>query len=140
MKKFKPCNFRETECDKFLYSLLESITEVDVSYIKYNYHDEQNSSLCKDFTHVERTFAYELYHQWSNSLIKYHITNYRIDAELPKQFVDQIVGNVSNGRDYETCYPDMVLHKSQGDDSGNMIACEFKRVSNTGPKKVTDDL
>lgn len=135
MKELKSFNFRETVCDKFLLSLLESITNVDISYIFYNYHDTG-----KDITHVERTFAYELYHQWSISLCKYRMTNYRIDAEVSKQFVDQIVGNESNCRDYETYYPDMVLHKSQGNDSGNLIACEFKRLSETSLEKVANDL
>ena len=118
--------------DCYLKSLFLSLKEVKGSYIRDNYHDP-----IVDFTYVERTFAYEFYYQWRHYLIKNKIENVRIDAEIPKQFVD---ANHDANSPYDTVYPDMVLHTGQSYPEGNIIACEFKRMINLSDSLILKDL
>lgn len=94
--------------DVYLESLFEAIWRVKDCYIY--------EVLKEKFACVERTFTYEVYHQWRDVLIKSGFENVRIDAEIPKGFED--------GK----CFPDMVLHGGQGNLKDNFIACEFKRT------------
>ena len=128
---------KEYTVEDYLESLFEAIRNVGVRYIHENFHDEG-----VDFTHVERAFTYEVYHQWSTLI---NDKNVRIDAEISKQFVDEnisklFVNTENSERPYHRFYPDMVLHEGQGNSKNNFIVCEFKRMHNISNKLIIDDL
>ena len=59
------------DIEKHFQNLLEAISKVSYAYLKAEYlEDGKLSDKEKLFvkTQVERVFAYELYHQWSNLL------------------------------------------------------------------------
>lgn len=114
---------KEYTVEDYLESLFRAIRRVEECYI----HDEYEV-FKKKFACVERTFAYEVYHQWRDVLIKSGFENVRIDAEIPKWFKD--------GK----YFPDMVLHGGQGKFNNNFIACEFKRTKDLGEEQIVGDL
>lgn len=95
--------------------------------ISSNYYSYCIDESKKVIEHVERVFAYELYHQWSNLLTKED--GFIINGEIGKQleYFDQ-QSNIFLGRAEK--YPDLVLHKGQDEVDGNMIVCEIKRKKN----------
>ena len=142
---------KEYTVEDYLESLFEAIENVGDCYIHDYYHKDGKRV---NFTHVERIFTYEVYHQWrllldkknesqgestteepkqSNTSIDEEV---RIDAEIFKDFVNK---NKSK-RSYHRFYPDMVLHGGQGDSENNFIVCEFKRMYNISNKLIIDDL
>lgn len=116
---------------KYLCSLFESIASVDSSYIHYN-----GSNIDKDQEHVERVFAYELYHQWSNHSLISRNKNVVINSEIPKH----LIGEARN-RKINLMYPDMVLHHGQNEYEGNILICEIKRegYAHQHLEKMMDD-
>ncbi|EEX18561.1 hypothetical protein [Prevotella veroralis] len=120
--------------DDYLKSLFRSMKMVNKCYIHDNYHDSG-----EDFTYVERTFAYEFYYQWRTDLLNID-KNVRIDAEIPKQFLDKCKIKNEGECIYNNVYPDMVLHKGQGDCDENYIVCEFKREHNLSGELICNDL
>ena len=102
---------------KYLCSLFESITSVDSRYIHYNGSDNN-----EDREHVERVFAYELYHQWSNHSLISQNKDIVINSEIPKHLISG-----TRNSNISLMYPDMVLHHGQNEYEGNMIICEIKR-------------
>lgn len=126
-----PIDGFDSETSKYLYSLFASISNVDSSYIYCDsYHSEE------DIEHVERAFAYELYHQWCNNSIIKNCKNLIVNAEIPKELICE----AKNFKKSLT-YPDMVLHHGQNDYKGNLIICEIKRDSyaRQNPDKVLED-
>lgn len=110
-----------------------------VSNIKKDYYMyEIKSNLLKDSNgkrsavkkHLERVIAYELYHQWSNLF----------NSELPYIINAEVEKNIANFCQIKekrfTKYPDMVLHKGQGEDE-QIIVCEIK---NDIGKKILEDI
>lgn len=110
------------EKSKFLYSLFKSICKVSKNYIHYTYYvsSEPNEKSLAEESQVERVFAYELYHQWSNDCTIKCKPGLMINSELSKQLI-----NPDNGE--HLYYPDMVLHFGQGKAKDNLIVCELKR-------------
>ena len=85
---------------------------------------------------VERSFAYELYHQWSLLLdtfwnLNTHNDKLRLNGEITKD-LDLISHS----------YPDMVLHGGQEYIENQLLVCEIKRVDGSYPdsSKIFDDL
>ena len=85
---------------------------------------------------VERSFAYELYHQWSLLLeackgLNPTVNNLRLNGEITKQLD-------LNSRSY----PDMILHGGQESLENQILVCEIKRVDGAYPdsKGILDDL
>lgn len=82
---------------------------------------------------TERSFAYELYHQWS-LLLKIApesagLSNLQLSGEVSK--------NLKIGpRD---SYPDMVLHKNQYTTDCQLIACEIKRGIICNNARIKED-
>lgn len=127
----RPFDSFNEEISKYIYSLFVSISNVASNYIHYD-----GSNTEEDYEHVERVFAYELYHQWSEySLIKSN-KSLIINAEIPKK----LIGDARNAK-IPLMYPDLVLHQGQNDYKGNIIICEIKRASyaQQHPDKVLDD-
>lgn len=102
----------------YLVDMMESILFVAERYY-YHYH----------FVHYERAFAYELYHQWSKHIEKYHKAGNEaicLNAEVKKFLAGQ------------KKLPDMVLHEDCEDNQE--IVVEIKRMSSATPKSIIDDL
>ena len=120
------------EISKYIYSLFLSISNVASYYIHYD-----GSNTKEDYEHVERVFAYELYHQWSDSSLIKNNKSLIVNAEIPK-----ILINDARNANIPLMYPDLVLHQGQNDYKGNIIICEIKRASyaRQHPEKVLDDL
>lgn len=115
-----------SDLEKHFKKLLKAISKVPYAYLKAEYlEDVRLSNKEKQFvkTQVERVFAYELYHQWSNLL----------GSNSP------LVLNGETRKDFEKVvylkkkyyYPDMVLHhKDVLSSDSNMLVCEIKRKDN----------
>lgn len=102
---------------KYLYSLLDSISNVDSSYIHYDGNNKD-----EDFDHVERVFAYELYRQWCDYPLIKNNKSIMVNAEIPKNLICE-----ARKEKPDLMYPDMVLHHGQNSYKGNLIVCEIKR-------------
>ena len=79
------------EMQQLLQSLFNSIIGVKEKFLFYTMGDDEER-----ISYVERAFAYELYFQWKNDKTVYgdpmwkHDDKYCINAEITKQFVEQI--------------------------------------------------
>ena len=133
-KTFAPYKHIEgvsADVQRYLYSLFVSISNVDSSYIHYDGYN-----LDKDFEHVERVFAYELYRQWCNYPLINNNKYLVVNAEIPKNLIGDWRREVK-----DLTYPDLVLHHGQNHYKGNLIICEIKRRSyaQQNPDKTLDD-
>ena len=89
---------------------------------------------------TERSFAYELYHQWSSTLNEKEDGNgndkqeeneeqkIRLNGELAKQI---IVPDAPN----KYKFPDLILHGGQDDYKHQLLICEIKVRNNRNPSK-----
>ena len=85
---------------------------------------------------VERSFAYELYHQWSLLLDTFWNLN-------PQNDKLRLNGEITKDLDLIShSYPDMVLHSGQESLENQLLVCEIKRVDRAYPdsSKIFDDL
>ena len=129
----------------YLSSLFLAIKNVGKDYIRYTYHNENPQSTSEkllkrsniEISHVERVFTYELYRQWCEQDIIRKTDGLVINAEIPKQFIDEEYEET--GKLY---YPDMVLHDGQNNFVGNHVVCEIKRKEyvDAYPEKMNDDI
>lgn len=87
--------------------------------------------------HVERVFAYELYHQWG-SLLK--DTDLVLNAEINKKEEEEFLCKYSNGKGTIIRIPDLVLHHGQSDKERHVIVCEIKRDCNTNSNSIINDI
>jgi len=121
-----------TNCQNcYLLDFFKAVYNVDSKYIVF--HLANNNSkvnlrrkvyrkrLQTTYLQAERSFAYELYHQWSKN--NSH-DSLMINAELPKNVTD-----IVNQRPRALTYPDMFLHQGQGDSGPNILVCEIKNLS-----------
>lgn len=94
---------------------------------------------------VERCFAYELYHNFSNILdclkrLKPDspLSKLVLNGEIPKEIIAE------NDGKYRSVYPDLVLHRGQGTIADQKLVCEIKRYFNTKgadyEKRIVNDL
>lgn len=79
---------------------------------------------------TERSFTYELYHQWKQ-ILKENKSSLTINAEILKK-IDKDDGRLT--------FPDFVLHKSQGNinPENQLIVCEVKRGSSSKQLQIND--
>lgn len=115
----------------YLVEFFTAIYSVKSKYIVF--HLANNSSevnlrrkvyrkrLQATYLQAERSFTYELYHQWSE---KNSHDSLMINAELPKNVTD-----IVNQRPRTITYPDMFIHQGQGDSGPNILVCEIKNLS-----------
>lgn len=117
--------------NKWFVFLFNSINRVDQSFIKYNIEDVDHVGASKVIgtkAHLERVFAYELYRQWMNYLEKNGIRNLVVNGEIGKYIKDEFAKDLEyNGKKERDNFPDLVLHKSQGNDEKQIMVCEIKR-------------
>lgn len=119
------------EDNKWFAYLFESIIRVDTSFIEYEMvgkNEWGDPKILGIQTHLERVFAYELYRQWMNYLeergVRSLVVNGEIGKALKEDFEKDTKDEENKGRDN---YPDLVLHKSQGNEDQQIMVCEIKR-------------
>lgn len=110
-------------------TLLDAISAVNPNYILV----EAIPDLYIKKLQTERSFAYELYHQWRVKLDGKIVQK----GCLPQKNELYINGEVSKNIDFGVHgYPDMLLHGGQGDIKNQLLACEIKRVEGGYPTVV----
>ena len=102
------------EVSIFLNMLMKAMDKVEQCYV---FNDDNIRKIKRE--QVERSFAYEFYHQWSLLLKDYMKKNksYRlfINGEIPKKL------------NRSTYIPDMIIHGDPTDLNHQFIVCEIKR-------------
>ena len=94
--------------------LIEAIHNVKYKYIECG---DITRSTSKQRKQTERSFAYELYHQWSNILERYiKSEKLQLSGEISKLKLCRSV-----------TYPDMILHSGQHSDKLHLLVLEIKR-------------
>lgn len=124
----------------------QSIRNVSPRYIRYKecqFHGLPEDNVGSGYNlHLERVFAYELYHQWSNNLPQDR--GLMINAEISKResvcFDGYLSKNGTKKQESDIIYPDLVLHKGQDDNTIHEIVCEIKRSSNHNWEAYAEDL
>jgi len=131
----------EHSIEKHLCMLFDAINLIPKIYYSEVIPTDTNS-LPEDFfkdkeqmVHVERAFAYELYHRWS-CLLCGNNDGLMLNGEIGK-YLNWFYGNGydDNGKQK---YPDIVLHKGQTE-NGQMIVCEIKKMDHVNDG-IVDDL
>lgn len=127
------CNFKyiETEDDELVIEIgrfIKAVQAVDVRYYKHKTLDPTSSCVTYE-EHLERVFAYELYHQWS-CILNHSRSKWIINAEIEKN-LNEFCSKAST----RSKFPDLVLHEDQGTDN-QMIVCEIKREIKTKNIKI----
>lgn len=123
--------------NKWFVFLFESILRVDKSFIEYKIKDVNKIDAPQKVgaqAHLERVFAYELYRQWMNYLEEHGVKNLVINGEIGKALKEEFEADENNKeKKQRDNFPDLVLHKSQGNDEKQIMVCEIKRegVSNS---------
>ena len=126
---------------RHLCKLFDAILAVPKDYYCSEFALDQEANLPVGFdkqgvmNHVERVFAYELYHRWSCRLYG-NKEGLIVNGEIAKN-LKWFFGNGfdDNGKQK---YPDLVLHKGPTRDE-QMIVCEIKRKENLR-QGIVDDL
>lgn len=140
--KDKSKDKNKKENDRYYFkSLFDAILNVDKSYITYK--DNISNESGEEQEHLERVFAYELYHQWSKILENKGIKregNIVLNGELSKRGTIKIPDNENRNSKKQTVYPDLVLHSSQDNDNNQKMICEIKREKNIQSNAISIDL
>ena len=111
--------------DKYFRDFLKALFRVDQRYIMWVHEG-------KVYKHVERVFAYELYHQFRKIMeIEENKLRYEevfLNGETFKE--GSLHGKLS--KCFSSCYPDLVLHKDLMDNNteGQYLLCEMKTSEN----------
>lgn len=121
----------EDELEKHIEILIRAISSVDASYLWYGESFNECAVNDRKIQHLERTFAYELYHKW-RLLLNENFPNIVLNAEISKAVYDNLTQN--------TVFPDFVLHHGQGSDSNQILVCEVKRRYGLTPQKIQEDI
>lgn len=120
----------QTDLHKAVCTLFDAILNVKKSYLEF---EEPEKKVW--VSHLERVFAYELYHQWSNILKREKLLDiYLLNAEIGKN--TDYFGSMNDG----IKFPDMVLHHNQGDNENQGIICEIKRKEGFNNKSFQEDI
>lgn len=118
----------------FINLFLASIKKVKSQYLNFNFKETAYNPECvKDKgsqDHVERVFAYELYHQWSKKLNSDWILNGEAGKYLQWFYLNR------NKSSMKQKFPDLVqYYKDNSIEESHMIVCEIKRDYNDNIKK-----
>jgi hypothetical protein len=117
--------------NKWFVYLFDSIVRVDESFIVYDIEDVDKVDAPKVIetkSHLERVFAYELYRQWMNHLEEKGVRNLVVNGEVGKYLKDEFEKeSKDDDKRSRDNFPDLVLHKSQGNDEKQIMVCEIKR-------------
>lgn len=124
---------------KNLCLFFKALRKVEAKYAVYMNNE---GSRDVDFAeHCEHVFTYELYRQWAN-LLKRKERNLTLNAE-PNKFVKRFFSpseRLKEVKKDKAKYPDLVLHKGQEAECGNIIVCEIKRASQIGNGRLKGDI
>ena len=126
-------DFCNDNTDKYIHliNLFKAILEVEDKYYSYSTKHLNGSDAMQE--HLERVFAYELYHQWS--ILIRDFNNSHNDED--KRVINGEVGKKLDG--YSVC-PDMILHKGQEDTQHQEIAVEIKRKISLSEDNFLNDM
>ena len=132
-------NERNVTCPtvhQYFRDFLSAILNVDEKYLCYSDNIcEENKQIVKYILQVERSFTYELYHQWSMLLKKNNPLELMINCEITKYLMSE---------DHCTAkQPDFVLHEGQDSIDNHILVGEVKsdkyyRSSNERNSAVDD--
>lgn len=121
---------------EYFQILFEAVINVNEKYITYDTHALHNGKE----EHLERVFAYELYHQWAKQLEIKGVQNLVLNGEVYKHLVWKSISYVCDKKPTtKGVYPDLVLHSSQGDDKNQKMICEIKRQANNNKEAIFAD-
>lgn len=121
-----------TDIQKAFCTLFDAILNVKQSYLGFVEPEKKVLS-----SHLERVFAYELYHQWSMFLKREKLFSkekFILNAEISKN--TDYFGSMNDG----IKFPDMVLHHSHSDNQNQGVVCEIKRKEGLNNKSFQDDI
>lgn len=115
-------------------AFLKAVCEVKKNFYNFDFNGTNYKPTCvnvESLSHVERVFAYELYHQWSKIIDR---ENWVLNGEAGK-YLQWFYEN-RNEKDLKQKYPDLVQYSlNSNDEESHMIVCEIKREYN-----VAEDL
>lgn len=121
---------------KYFHILFEAILKVHKKYVTYEIHAPHEGWE----EHLERVFAYELYHQWAKQLEINDAQNLVLNGEVYKHLVwKTICYDCDSKPTIKGVYPDLVLHSSQGNDKNQKMICEIKREVNISSEALFAD-
>ena len=120
--------------------IADALKKVDGKFVSYQSTKEDIRELCDKNVkaHVERCFAYELYHQIRCQMDSEDYKNWdgiiEVNAEVPKEIFNSPKATIG-----KNLYPDMVIHGGQGctDKNLQLVVCEIKR--NVNIHKLCDE-
>ena len=125
----------------FINLFLASIKKVKSQYLNFNFKETSYNPECVknkgSQDHVERVFAYELYHQWS---ILLNTDDWILNGEAGK-YLQWFYKNRRNTY-LNQKFPDLVqYYKDNSIEDSHMIVCEIKRDYDDNIKNgIEDDL
>lgn len=141
----KTCKIVKRHLKKFLDAVLSVPRDYYIYEIKENtIESTPNTPTTVDkhglFSHVERVFAYELYHRWSCRLFG-NKEGWVINGEVGK-YLRWFYNNGYNDNGKQK-YPDLVLHKRQSmrnpsKNMDHMFVCEIKRKDKVSSGIIED--
>ena len=119
----------------FINLFLASIKKVKSQYLNFEFKEATYNPECVknkgSQDHVERVFAYELYHQWSKKLRN---NDWILNGEAGK-YLQWFYLNRNNAS-MKLKFPDLVqYYKDSSVEEPHMIVCEIKRDYNDNVKK-----
>lgn len=131
--------------NKYFKILFDAICNVDKSFVMYKVEDSSYPQVtCNDLQeHVERVFAYELYHRWANLLEKNGVCNLALNGEISKKMIEDSKNEEKSNDKKGKCrsiFPDIVLHASQENDDNQLMICEIKREKDFDDTDFLHDL
>lgn len=144
-EKIKTCKIVKRHLKKFLDAVVSVPRDYYIYEIKENsIEPTPNTPTTVDkhglFSHVERVFAYELYHRWSCRLFG-NKEGWVINGEVGK-YLKWFYNNGYNDNGKQK-YPDLVLHKGQSMRNpskilDHMFVCEIKRKDKVSSGIIED--
>lgn len=114
----------------YLQLLFKAILNVDEQYCHCQNPNKRIKGL---YNHLERVFAYELYHQWS-------ILQCAYNDEVKDDYKRIVNGEIGKKMDNVTRFPDLVLHKGHEDLHNQEIVVEIKRRKWMRKNNIISDL
>lgn len=133
---------KELDIDKENYddfkAFFKAILSVGQEYISYKnpFSDDPHTKGAYK-NHVERVFAYELYHQWSMTNTSCLCLNAEVQKYVRKRISYKSKDNGHKTSTTAMVYPDLVFHGGQQTFANQKIVCEIKREEQfTGNKNA----
>lgn len=132
IKKIKGTDYQGLNFDDVhLRMFFKALLEVDNTYYYYSVNHKEGPVRMQE--HLERVFAYELYHQWSILITEYN----KRQEDNQRRIIN---GEAGKKLDECSVFPDLILHKGQDDLHNQEIAVEIKRKIALSENNIIIDL